>query len=281
MSKLYIIATPIGNLEDLSVRALRILKEVKIIFCEDTRVSTKLFKHFELGNKKLISCHKDNEKSKSAEVLRYLDAGEDLALISDAGTPLISDPGSEVLKAIYETNHHTVVPIPGPSALAATLSVCPLDTTRFVFEGFLPHGSKQKRRVLRELASEKRSIVIFESPRRIAGTIKDIENIIFNQNVEEVEDIDNSNLAVTKDLDKVIDSNHYPSKLSFAELRRVKRARKHENAGANEKADQIFIAKEITKIHENFFTGSCKQALTWLETQTKNGQIVGEFVLVF
>jgi 16S rRNA (cytidine1402-2'-O)-methyltransferase len=176
MSSIYIIASPIGNLEDISLRALRVLKELKTLYCEDTRVTMKLINHFQLGEKKLISCNKENEEKRCNEILARLSAGEDIGIISDAGTPLISDPGSSLIQAISGTEH-TLVPLPGASALTAALSVCPIDCSRFVFEGFLPHGPKQRRRVLKTLSSEARPLVFFESPHRILKTLEDIKNV--------------------------------------------------------------------------------------------------------
>lgn len=178
MSKLYLIATPIGNLEDISLRALRILQEVDVIFCEDTRVSQKLLTHYQIKNKKLISFNKNNEQKRNSEVLKLLDQGQDLALISDAGTPLISDPGSSLIAIIQSQKKHCLIPIPGPSSLTAFLSICPFNTRSFVFEGFLPHGPKQRRRILKSLSSEKRSIIIFESPYRILKSLEDIDVIL-------------------------------------------------------------------------------------------------------
>ena len=180
MSNLYLIATPIGNLEDLSFRALRILQQVNTIFCEDTRVSMKLLSHYQITGKKLISCNDEKEASRIDQVLRLLDAGEDIAFISDAGTPTISDPGHRLIAGVSE--QHTVVPVPGASALTAALSACPINTERFIFEGFLPHGPKQRRRVLRGIAEEReagfsRPVVFFESPHRLIKTLVDIESI--------------------------------------------------------------------------------------------------------
>lgn len=177
MSCLYVIASPIGNLEDISHRALRILRdEVVTLFCEDTRVSSKLLNYYQIEDKKLISFNKDNETNKISAIIERLDAGENLALISDAGTPLISDPGSALVRAIYDSEH-SLVPIPGASSLTVALSICPIDTERFVFEGFLPHGPKQRRRVLKVLVTEPRPLVFFESPHRILKTLEDIKNI--------------------------------------------------------------------------------------------------------
>jgi 16S rRNA (cytidine1402-2'-O)-methyltransferase len=182
MSKLFIIATPIGNLGDITRRAIASLESVNTILCEDTRVTVKLINHLGLKGKKLISFNKESEEKKIYLVLEYLDSGEDIALVSDAGTPLISDPGGFLVKAVYKTEHE-IIPIPGASSLTTALSVCPIDTTRYLYEGFLPHGPKQRRRVLRELESETRAIVFFESPHRIKKTLEDIA-VIFGEQTE-------------------------------------------------------------------------------------------------
>ena len=178
MSNLYIVSTPIGNLEDITLRALRILKEVPVIYCEDTRVSLRLLNHYQIEGKKLVSFNKENEGNRIFGLLKTLDAGEDIALISDAGTPLVSDPGYELIKKIFEDGKHTVIPIPGASSLTAVLSSCPINCERFIFEGFFPHGPKQRRRVLKRLVeSNEYPIVFFESPHRLVKTLEDIKNI--------------------------------------------------------------------------------------------------------
>ena len=178
MANLYIVSTPIGNLEDITLRALRILKEVQVIYCEDTRVSQKLLNHYEIDGKKLVSFNKENEGSRIFGLLKILNSGEDIALISDAGTPLISDPGYELIQKIFEDDEHTVIPIPGASSLTAVLSVSPINCERFIFEGFFPHGPKQRRRVLKRLVEgNEYPIVFFESPHRLVKTLEDIKNI--------------------------------------------------------------------------------------------------------
>ena len=177
MNTLFIVASPIGNLKDISQRAIETLQSVNTIFCEDTRVSIKLLNALKIEGKKLISLNKDNESAKIHKVLEIL-SQENTILISDAGTPLISDPGAKVLETIYAAGHK-VSPIPGASALTSFLSICPIDFTGFIFEGFLPHGPKQRRRVLKKLyeADTQRPIVFFESPHRIKKTLVDIEKI--------------------------------------------------------------------------------------------------------
>jgi 16S rRNA (cytidine1402-2'-O)-methyltransferase len=170
--KLYIVATPIGNLGDLSPRAQQTLGEVDHIAVEDTRHSGQLLSRFGI-NKPLISIHEHNERERTGGLIERLRAGESIALISDAGTPLISDPGFILVRAAREAGI-AVSPIPGPSAAIAALSVAGLPSDRFFFEGFLPHkkGARQKR--LHEIAGETATMIFYESPHRIDGTLEDM-----------------------------------------------------------------------------------------------------------
>jgi 16S rRNA (cytidine1402-2'-O)-methyltransferase len=199
MSTLYIVASPIGNLGDISQRAIETLKSVNTIFAEDTRVTSKILNHFEIQGKKLTSLNKDNEQRRINQVLEVL-AKEDTVLISDAGTPLISDPGALLLKDIYKEGH-MVSPIPGASALTAFLSICPLDSTGFIFEAFLPHGPKQRRRVLKKLIEEnlKRPIVFFESPHRIKKTLEDIKTL-YSEDIE---------IFIARELTKIYEQTYF------------------------------------------------------------------------
>src|SRR3990167_2262652 len=143
---LYIVATPIGNLEDITLRALRILKEVDFILCEDKRVTTKLLNKYEIKSN-LISLHKYNEQKLINHVLSILQAGKNAAIVSDAGTPLISDPGLSLISSLQE-NDIKVVSIPGPSALTGALSICPLKTNEFLFAGFLPESKTERKKLI-------------------------------------------------------------------------------------------------------------------------------------
>ena len=172
MSTLYLIATPIGNLEDLSPRAQRMLGEVDLIAAEDTRHTRKLLSHFEISTP-LTSYFEHNKLSKLNAVLDVLRHG-DVALVSDGGMPAISDPGYELLCAAISAGHD-VRPVPGPSALLAALAVSGLPTDAFVYLGFLPRKSSDRRRLLAENASERRTLVAFESPHRLAVALADIE----------------------------------------------------------------------------------------------------------
>jgi len=172
---LYVVATPIGNLEDLSPRARRILAEVDRIAAEDTRRSLALLRHFGIRTP-LVSLHEHNEQARVEQVCTWLGAGEAVALVSDAGTPLISDPGYLMVRELRRRGF-PVRPIPGPSALIAALSVAGLPTDRFAFEGFLPARSAARRARLEALAAEPRTLVFYESPRRAAASLADMAGI--------------------------------------------------------------------------------------------------------
>lgn len=171
---LYVVATPIGNLDDLSPRAARTLEEVDLIAAEDTRVTAKILNH--IGVKKsLISCQKYNERERSEQIVSRILAGENVAFCSDAGTPVISDPGGAlVAKALDEGVR--VVPVSGPSAVVSALSVCGIKCDRFCFEGFLPTPKGGRRERLEELRAEKRTMVFYEAPHKLQRTLNDMLN---------------------------------------------------------------------------------------------------------
>jgi 16S rRNA (cytidine1402-2'-O)-methyltransferase len=173
---LYLVATPIGNLEDITLRALRVLGHVGLIACEDTRHTRKLLSHFEI-KARLISYYDANERLRAAELVGRLQAGEDIALVSDAGTPGISDPGYDLVKAAAEAGIR-VVPIPGPSAAITALSASGLPTDRFLFAGFLPAKRAAREKVLRELAPERSTLVLYESGRRLADTLSHMAEVL-------------------------------------------------------------------------------------------------------
>lgn len=169
---LYCVATPIGNLADMTERGKRILTEVDKIYAEDTRVTRGLLTHFGIQNT-LASLHDHNEADRVASIQAELEQGMQLALVSDAGTPLISDPGYKLVHALGEAGHK-IVPIPGASALIAALSVAGLPTDRFVFEGFLPAKSVSRRKGLESVKDEPRTVVYYESSHRIADMLDDV-----------------------------------------------------------------------------------------------------------
>jgi 16S rRNA (cytidine1402-2'-O)-methyltransferase len=170
---LYLIATPIGNLEDITLRALRILREeVTLIACEDTRQTQKLLHHFQI-RKPAIACHEHNEQARAQEIVEILQRGDSVALVSDAGTPLISDPGYRVVTAAIAAEM-PVVPLPGPSAALAALAASGLPANDFRFIGFLPPKQTARRKVLAVLAEEVATLILYESPHRILESLQDI-----------------------------------------------------------------------------------------------------------
>lgn len=168
---LYVVATPIGNLDDMSPRGKRVLESVDVILCEDTRHTGRLASAFGITTKRL-SLHEHNESKRVPEIVSGLRAGKNYALVSDAGTPLVSDPGFRLLAAARDEGL-TVSPVPGPSAVTAALSVCGLASDRFVFEGFLPARKAARRSRLEALARESRTMILFESGRRIESVLED------------------------------------------------------------------------------------------------------------
>jgi 16S rRNA (cytidine1402-2'-O)-methyltransferase len=168
--KLYICATPIGNLEDITLRVKRILSEVDAVAAEDTRRTAQLMNHIG-AKKKIISYHQHSGKEKENTIIDMLLSGSDIALVSDAGTPLISDPGDALVKRAIEEGVE-VVPLPGASAVLAVLSVSGIDAPRFAFEGFFPRENKEKKKFIEMLRQEERAVVFFESPKRISKTLQ-------------------------------------------------------------------------------------------------------------
>ena len=217
MAGLYVVATPIGNLGDITARARDILASVDVVLCEDTRHSGRLLA--ELGIKaELRSLHDHNERQRIDQVIGELEAGKVLALISDAGTPLISDPGFVLVRALREAGHR-VIPVPGASAVIAALSAAGLPTDRFSFEGFLPSKSGQRRKTFAALAGDARTLVFYESPRRLQDCLDD--------------------LAV-----------------EFGPHR------------------QVVIARELTKLHEEFISGSVAELQGGLAGRELKGECV-------
>jgi 16S rRNA (cytidine1402-2'-O)-methyltransferase len=215
---LYIVATPIGNLEDVSLRALRILKEVDLIAAEDTRHTRILLNHYNIRTP-LTSCHEHNENAQVPKLIERLRSGENLALVSDAGTPAISDPGYRLVVEAIRAGIR-VVPVPGPSAVASVLSASGLPTDRFVFEGFLPSKNRERGTRLQALREESRTLVFYEAPHRL--------------------------------------------KESLIEMRRILGDR------------QIVIAREVSKIHEEFLRGT----IGALVSQLAEREVKGELTIV-
>jgi 16S rRNA (cytidine1402-2'-O)-methyltransferase len=216
---LFVVATPIGNLDDLTSRAVKCLQEVNLIACEDTRRTAKLLNH--LGIKKpLISCFEHNELARIDELLGKIAAGEDVALVSDAGTPTISDPGFALVRSAHERGIR-VSPLPGPSALIAALSVSGLPTDEFLFAGFLPRTSSARRARLERLKSQTATLIFYESPHRVLESLTDMIAILGDRSA--------------------------------------------------------FLAREVTKLHEEMRSGALSAILTSLGARA---EVLGEIVLV-
>jgi len=177
MNKFYVVATPIGNLEDITYRAVRILSEVDLILCEDTRVTINLLNKYGI-NKPTMSYHSQSKLSKIDKILDLINEGKTLALVSDAGTPTISDPGSVLVSKIRESfTDIEIIAIPGPSALVSALSVSGLPASEFIFLGFLPH-KKGRETLFKEISNTERTVVFYESPHRIMKTLDSLKKYI-------------------------------------------------------------------------------------------------------
>lgn len=188
--KLYLVATPIGNLEDITYRAVRILNEVDIIAAEDTRHSLKLLNHLNIS-KPLISYHRHNEDNKTELLINKLLKGENIALITDAGTPAISDPGEEVVSQAIKNNIE-VIPIPGACALINAVIASGMNTKEFVFYGFLPLNKKLRKNKFDEIKRENKTIILYEAPHKINQTLKDL-----------LEELGNVNIVIARELTKI------------------------------------------------------------------------------
>lgn len=213
---LYLVATPIGNLEDITLRALRILKEVDLIAAEDTRTTLKLLNHYEI-NKPLISYHRHNEEIKKDVLIEKLKNGENIAIVTDAGTPGISDPGEVIAKDAIE-NDIKVIPIPGACAAINALICSGLDTKEFCFIGFLPLNKKLRKEKLSEIEKETKTLIIYEAPHKLNDTLKDLKEIL--------------------------------------------------------KDRKIVLARELTKIHEEFIRGNIEEIIE------KSKDLKGEMILI-
>ncbi len=179
--KIYLVATPIGNLEDITLRAIRILKEVDIIVAEDTRQTLKLLNHLEIS-KPMISFHRHSSDEKKQEIIDKVKLGKNIALVSDAGTPVISDPGEEIVKLAIEENIK-VIPIPGPCALISGLIASGIDAKEFIFLGFLPLNKKTRKEKLNEIKIAKNTIILYEAPHKLLQTLRDLKEVTDNRKI--------------------------------------------------------------------------------------------------
>jgi 16S rRNA (cytidine1402-2'-O)-methyltransferase len=180
--QLILVATPIGNLGDVSRRAAETLEQADVIYCEDTRHTRQLLSHLAISGQKLVSLHAHNETSRIQQVIDQLEAGQQIALASDAGMPVISDPGQRLVAAVQAAGY-TITATPGPNAALMALAISGLPTERFVFEGFLPNSGKTRKERLAVIANEYRTIILYESPHRLERTVVDLAAIINSERV--------------------------------------------------------------------------------------------------
>ena len=185
--KIYLVATPIGNLSDISIRAVDTLKKVDIIACEDTRNTIKLFNHFEI-KAPLTSYHEYNKIDKAYELCEKVKAGKDIAFVSDAGMPAISDPGYELVDIAYKEGLNVTV-IPGASAVVSALAISGISSRRFSFEGFLPSDKNEKKEILTELSQESRTIILYEAPHRLLKTLKELFECLGDRKISIVREL--------------------------------------------------------------------------------------------
>ncbi len=178
---LYLVATPIGNLEDITLRAIKVLKEVDLIAAEDTRQTLKLLNHLEIS-KPLISYHRHNEEVKKELLIKKLEDGENIAIVTDAGTPAISDPGEEIVKEAVKNNIR-IVPIPGACALINALIASGLDTREFSFYAFLPLNKKLRKEKFEQIRKDGKTSIIYEAPHRLVSTLQEIKQLLGNRNI--------------------------------------------------------------------------------------------------
>ena len=258
IGKLYIVATPIGNLEDITLRALKILKEVDLIAAEDTRQTLKLLNYYEI-NKPLISYHRHNEDVKSGILIEKLKKGENIALVSDAGTPGICDPGEEVIKKAIEENIE-VIPVPGACAMINALICSGISTKEFEFFGFLPLNKKLRKEKLNEIKNSNKTVIIYEAPHKMKSTLVDLKEILEDRNIvlareltkiheefirknidELLEDIDNLKGEMILIIEKNSDIKTEENKLNILSLE--EHYKFYENKGLNKKE----IIKKIAK----------------------------------
>lgn len=249
MSKLYIVATPIGNLEDISMRALRILGEVDFVLCEDTRVTAKLFGHFNIKTKK-IAYHQHSDDKRINEIIELLRTGHDLALVSDAGTPGISDPGGKlVAEAIDKLGDEVdIESIPGPSAVTAALSITGIPTEKFVFLGFPPH-KKGRKTFVEHIADSIFPVVVYESKHRIIKFLEELQ-------------------AMNEEIKK------HNEEVEAFNMRVVTRDKKERKIPVT----SVVVCRELSKMHETVYRGDLDETIE--KIKNNQGDQKGEFVVV-
>ena len=267
---LYVVATPIGNLEDITLRAIKILKDVDLIAAEDTRHTLKLLNHLEIS-KPLISYHRHNEDVKSDILIEKLEQGQNIALVSDAGTPGICDPGEEVIKKCIDIGIK-VIPIPGACAMINSLICSGIDTKEFTFLGFLPLNKKLRKNKLEEIKSSNKTIIIYEAPHKLETTLKDLKEILDERKIvlareitkiheefirEDIDSLIEKAKNIKGEIVLIIDANHNIKKENnLNELSLQEHYKYYENQGFDKKEIIKKIAKDrnVSKneIYKNF-----------------------------
>ena len=266
---LYIVATPIGNLEDITLRAINILKNVDIIAAEDTRHTLKLLNHFEIS-KILISYHRHNEDTKKEVLIKELINGKDIALVSDAGTPGICDPGEEIIKECIEQNIE-VIPIPGACAMINALICSGISTKEFIFIGFLPLNKKLRKEKLEEIQKANKTLILYEAPHKLESTLKDLKSILENRKIVLVREITkiheefirgNIDFLIEKskeikgEIVLIIEANNKKEENELLKLSLEKHYKYYENQGLEKKEIIKKIAKDRNvnknEIYKNF-----------------------------
>ena len=263
---LYVVATPIGNLEDITLRAIRTLKEVDFILCEDKRITSKLLNKYEIKTK-LISFHKYNEKDEAENVISYLKSGKNIALVSDAGSPLISDPGTELISTAYK-NGIKVSSIPGASALISALSICPVKFNEFTFLGFLPDKVSKRNDLISSLSKNYSVVVLYIAPHDLKKYVKEIFNYYPEINVFYARELtkiyEESWHGKIKDFISLTEKKEFKGEmvliLDFQEIKSNK-TRKPDNEIINEMKSYISKGaslKEVSKLFAKEYTLSSK-----------------------
>ncbi|MBA3046913.1 16S rRNA (cytidine(1402)-2'-O)-methyltransferase [Candidatus Falkowbacteria bacterium] len=266
---LYIVATPIGNLEDISLRALRILGEVDFILCEDTRVTGKLLHHYKIKTP-AISYHQHTDEKKLGYILSLLEKGKDLALVTDAGTPGISDPGGKLIQAVIEkfNDQMKIESVPGPSAVTAALSISGIPTDKFIFMGFPPH-KKGRQAFLKKILASEWPVVVYESKHRIIKFLEELKNIAENNDSAKTQKHKNTKTQ------KQISNFQFPisKQYSIANNQNLKTEEQDKKT-----LQSIVVCRELSKMHETVYRGEIKNIIK--KIKESHGARKGEFVVI-
>ena len=253
---IYLIATPIGNLDDITYRAIKTLKEVDLIAAEDTRHTLKLLNHLQI-NRPMISYHRHNEETKTEEIINKVLEGKNIAIVTDAGTPAISDPGEEIVKMAIK-NQIEIIPIPGACALINALIVSGINTNKFSFYGFLPLNNKNRKETLTNIMNENKTVILYEAPHKLQKTLEDILNIAGDIQaciVREITKIHEEKIygKISELIEKckepkgeyviILDLNNNEKEIDFLQMTLQEHYKFYENLGLDKKS----IIKQIAK----------------------------------